>query len=97
MISCSNVNNKKEYGCVIFSHDDEGNKIPISSFIITNDDLADVLLYDRPNSILVRLSAIAKTCELSPDLFVWVDGIIFKIKRTNKKERELISSILSSS
>lgn len=97
MNNCCNSNNKKEYGCVIFSHDDEGNKIPLSSFKITNDDFTDVLLYDMPNSNLVHLSAIAKACGLSPDLFVWIDGIIFKIKRTNSKERDLISSILSSS
>lgn len=97
MNNCCNSNNKKEYGCVIFSHDDEGNKIPISSFKITNDDFTDVLLYDMPNSKLVHLSTIAKACGLSPDLFVWIDGVIFKIKRTNKKERELISSILLSS
>lgn len=88
-----NSDNSQEYGIIFYSHDKKDNKVPLATMSLKADDLKRATLIDREYSRI--LTGIARECDLSPELYVWVNGTKFKLKKPEELDIERIHEILN--
>ena len=88
-----NSDNLQEYGIIFYSHDKKDNKVPLATMSLKADDLKRATLIDREYSRI--LTGIARECDLSPELYVWINGTKFKLKKPEELDIERIHEILN--
>lgn len=90
-----NSDNSQEYGIIFYSHDKKDNKVPLATMSLKADDLKWATLIDKEYSRI--LTGLAKECELSPELYVWIGGTEFKLKKPEELDIERIRKICNGS
>lgn len=85
--------NSQEYGIIFYAHDEKDNKVPLATMSLRADDLKWATLIDKEYSRI--LTGIAKECDLSPELYVWISGTKFKLKKPEELDIERIHEILN--
>ena len=88
-----NSDNSQEYGIIFYSHDKKDNKVPLATMSLKADDLKWATLIDKYYSRI--LTELAKECDLSPEIYVWIDGTEFKLKKPEELDIERIHEILN--
>ena len=83
----------QEYGIIFYAHDEKDNKVPLATMSLRADDLKWATLIDKEYSRI--LTGIAKECDLSPELYVWINGTKFKLKKPEELDIERIHEILN--
>ena len=90
-----NFDNSQEYGIIFYAHDKKDNKVPLATMSLRADDLKWATLIDKEYSRI--LTGLAKECELSPELYVWINGTKFKLKKPEELDIERIRKICNGS
>ena len=90
-----NSNNLQEYGIIFYAHDKKDNKVPLATMSLRADDLKWATLIDKEYSRI--LTGIARECDLSPELYVWINGTKFKLKNPEELDLERIRKICNGS
>lgn len=87
--------NSQEYGIIFYAHDEKDNKVPLATMSLRADDLKRATLIDREYSRI--LTGLAKECDLSPEIYVWIGGTEFKLKKPEELDLERIRKICNGS
>ena len=90
-----NYDNSQEYGIIFYSHDKKDNKVPLATMSLKADDLKWATLIDKEYSRI--LTGLAKECDLSPELYVWINGTKFKLKQPEELDIDHIREICNGS
>ncbi|WP_294836831.1 hypothetical protein [uncultured Lactobacillus sp.] len=89
-----NSDSLSEYGVIFYSHDKKDNKVPLATMSLKADELKWATLLDKEYSRI--LTGLAKECDLSPDLYVWISGTEFKLKKSEELDIKRIQEIYNS-
>ena len=86
-----NSNNLQEYGIIFYAYDKKDNKVPLATMSLKSNDLKWATLIDKEYSRI--LTGLAKECDLSSELYVWINGTEFKLKKPEELDTKRIREI----